>query len=183
MADGDESALRTLYIRFSPALQAVTYRILQDRADTEEVVAESFAQAWREAVRFHGNRGSVAAWLTTIARSRAIDAVRARRRREEMTDRASQTAPDIAPGLGTEIETADERAEANERRTHVRHAMSVLSHEQRQAIELAFFDGRSHSEIATQLDVPLGTIKTRIRSGMQRLRDGLRHLFADMTNE
>jgi RNA polymerase sigma-70 factor (ECF subfamily) len=176
-ARGDERAVATLFDRFAPVLHAVAFRILREGADAEEVVVDAFAQAWRESERFDATRGSVAAWLTVIARSRALDLLRARTRRERLTANAQDTDPMMTPGMGEATPPTDARLGAAERRKRVAAALALLSEPQRTAIELAFFEGLSHSEIAERLAQPLGTIKTRVRLGMQKLRDELRPYF------
>jgi RNA polymerase sigma-70 factor (ECF subfamily) len=172
-AAGDERAMTELFDRYGTLVYTVAYRIVGQRADAEEVVVEAFAQAWREAARFEAGRGSVAAWLTTIARSRALDLVRARGRRERL---AAGAAALDAEGEEDKAGAGD-RVEEDERRRLVRQALQNLSLPQRQAIELAFFEGLSQSEIAERLNEPLGTVKTRVRLGMQKLRQSLRPYF------
>lgn len=176
-AAGDEDAVGTLYDRYGAVLYAVAYRVVGQRADAEEVVLEAFAQAWREAPKFDASRGSVPAWLTTIARSRALDLVRARTRRDRITASAAAGDPDRAPAMGSWTGDPTARLDEGERRQQVAAALDELSPPQRQAIELAFFEGLSHSEIAERLHEPLGTVKTRLRLGMQKLRDTLRPFF------
>ncbi|MEO8029851.1 MAG: sigma-70 family RNA polymerase sigma factor [Gemmatimonadota bacterium] len=177
MALGDESAVGPLYDRYGQVLYALAYRIVGMQADAEEVVAESFAQAWREAGRFETGRGSVGAWLATIGRSRALDLVRARSRRIRITDTAARSDADGAPGMSRSQIDPAVQAETTERRRQVGAALETLSDPQRQAIELAYFEGLSHSEIAERLQEPLGTVKTRIRLGMQKLREVLRSYY------
>lgn len=174
-AQGDEGAAGALYHRFGAMLYAVAFRITRERVDAEEAVLETFAQAWRDAAKFAAERGSVAAWLTMIARSRALDLVRARTRRERATAAAGQEAAtlDTAPAMGSRGEDPFEAVLRDDRASRVRHALGVLSPPQRQAIDLAFYEGLSQSEIAARLGEPLGTIKTRIRLGMQKLREAL----------
>ena len=169
-AAGDERAVGLLYDRYGTVLYAVAFRVLGERADAEEVVLEAFTQAWRDAPRFEPGRGSVAGWLTTIARSRALDLVRARTRRSRITAAAAAEAPAAPPG-------PDSALDHEERRREVRRALDALSPTQRQAIELAYFEGLSQSEIAERLQEPLGTIKTRVRLGMQKLRECLRPFY------
>lgn len=176
-AAGDERALAALYDRYGVLIYAVAYRIVGQRADAEEVVIEAFAQAWRDAARFDGRRGSVAAWLTTIARSRALDLVRARGRRERVAEIATQADDHSMPGISGAQPDPSDSVEEIERRHHVQLALELLSPGQRQAIELAYFEGLSQSEIAERLGEPLGTVKTRMRLGMQKLRDALRPFF------
>ena len=179
VADGDAAALRHLYERYSPTLCAVAYRILGERADADDVVVEAFTQAWDQAPRFDPSRGSVAVWLTMIARSRALDLSRARRRRDRASDDVARDFPGRSPTMGTVQDDPSFAAEQSERRQHVKRALGALSPDQRTAIELAYYEGLSQSEIAARLNEPLGTVKTRIRTGMQKLRDALRPLYAD----
>jgi RNA polymerase sigma-70 factor, ECF subfamily len=140
-------------------------------------VLEAFAQAWRDAPRFEAARGSVAGWLTMIARSRALDLVRARSRRDRITTAAASARPDAPLAMGEVRPDPSAGMDHSERRREVRQALEALSAPQRQAIELAYYEGLSQSEIAERLQEPLGTIKTRIRLGMQKLRDALRPFY------
>jgi RNA polymerase sigma-70 factor (ECF subfamily) len=176
-ATGDERAIGRLYDRYGTVLYAVAYRIVGQRADAEEVVLEAFAQAWRDAPRFEPGRGSVAGWLTTIARSRALDLVRARSRRERITASAAADRPDAPPAMGDYRPDPAGAVDHDERRRQVQQALASLSPPQRRAIELAYFEGLSQSEIAERLQEPLGTVKTRVRLGMQKLRDCLRPFY------
>ena len=156
-ADRDHSALAVLYDR-----------VLGDPADAEEVSIDVYHQVWRTAPSYDGSRGSVAAWLVTLARSRAIDRLRSRaaRARSEEPILPHIVARDASPG-------PDETTVASQRRALVQAALAALSPDQREAIELAFFSGFTHSELADRLGQPLGTVKTRIRSAMIRLREQL----------
>ena len=176
-AAGDERAVAELYDRYGQVLYAVAYRIVGQRADAEEVVLDAFAQAWREATRFDTARGSVAGWLTTIARSRALDLVRARSRRDRITAMAAAERPDSSPAMGGWRVDPSTAVDLAERRRQVQLALEALSPPQRRAIELAYFEGLSQSEIAELLQEPLGTIKTRVRLGMQKLREALRPFY------
>jgi RNA polymerase sigma-70 factor (ECF subfamily) len=176
-AGGDERSIGQLYDRYATVLYTVAYRITGQRADAEEVVIESFAQAWRDAGRFEPGRSSVAGWLTMIARSRALDLVRARSRRERITETAAADHPDAPLAMGSWRGDPADALDRSERRRQVLVALEELSPPQRQAIELAFFEGLSQSEIATRLNEPLGTVKTRVRLGMQKLRAALRPFF------
>lgn len=177
MARGDEQALGLLYDRFGTVLYAVASRVVGQQADAEEVVMEAFAQAWREATRFDQARGSVAAWLTMMARSRALDLVRSQSRRERITDTAAREEPAAGPAMSTGFPSPGKTVLDDERKRAVSTALAALSPPQRQAIELAYYDGLSQSEIAEQLKEPLGTIKTRMRLGMQKLRESLRPYY------
>ena len=174
MASGDEQAIGSLYDRHATLLHAAAWRITGERADAEEVLADAFAQAWRGASTYDGKRGSVGAWLMTITRTRALDLVRARGRRERLLDNILADDP-FAPTPGRD--DTSRTAEENERRRLLTAAISALSAAQRHAIELAFYEGLSHSEIATQLNEPLGTVKTRVRLGLQKLREALRPYY------
>jgi RNA polymerase sigma-70 factor, ECF subfamily len=176
-ARGDERAIGQLYDRYGGVLYAVAYRIVGQRADAEEVVLEAFAQAWRDAARFETARGSVAGWLTMIARSRALDLARSRSRRERITASAAADRPNTSPAMGEFRPDPAKALDHEERRRQVRQALETLSPPQRQAIELAYFDGLSQSEIAERLQEPLGTVKTRVRLGMQKLRECLRPFY------
>ena len=176
-AEGDERAMAVLYDRYGQVLYAVAYRIVGQRADAEEVVLDAFSQAWRDATRFESARGSVAGWLTTIARSRALDLVRARSRRDRITASAAADRPDSPPAMGGWRTDPSSGVDHTERREQVQQALETLSPPQRRAIELAFFEGLSQSEIAELLQEPLGTIKTRVRLGMHKLRESLRPFY------
>lgn len=174
MARGDERALGTLYDRHARALFGLALTIAGQPADAEEVVADALAQAWRQAERFDPARGGPFTWLVTLTRSRALDHVRARRRRHGTIDRAS--AADVtgfAVPLASPGPAPDAAAEAGDLRTRVTAALATLPDPQRRVIELAYFGGLSQSEIAEQLDTPLGTVKTRMRAAMEKLRDAL----------
>jgi RNA polymerase sigma-70 factor, ECF subfamily len=173
MAAGDEQALGLLYDRWNAVVHGVVSRMLRQPDDVEDVVEEAFWQAWRQASRFDPTRGAVQTWLLTIARSRALDRVRSlRRRREDPLEGedgqvVTQQTAEGDPGLD---------AEASERRTIVVAAMADLPQEQREALELGYFGGLSQSEIAERTGQPLGTVKTRMRLAMQKLRSQLQLL-------
>jgi RNA polymerase sigma-70 factor (ECF subfamily) len=177
VARGDEQALGRLCDRFGAVLYAVAYRVLNEKADAEEVVMEAFAQAWREAPRFDAGRGSVAAWLTMMTRSRALDLVRSKSRRVRITDTAAREEPSRAPAMSTGFPSPGSGLEDTERRQAVGAALAALAAPQRTAIELAYYEGLSQSEIAERLQEPLGTIKTRMRLGMQKLRETLKPYY------
>jgi RNA polymerase sigma-70 factor (ECF subfamily) len=183
MATGDEQALSEFYGRWFPIVNGLITRILKSADDVEDVVEETFWQAWRQANRFTAERGSVQTWVLTIARSRALDRLRAARRlREESIDDGGVT--ESTPGDGTAMSarsTSDPAADAehSERRRLVVAALSELPDEQRQALELGYFGGLSQTEIAERTGQPLGTIKTRMRLAMLKLRDRLSSLRED----
>lgn len=170
MTTGDASAMSALYDRYAPGLLGLALRITREQADAEEVVVDTFAQAWREAARFEVGRGSVAAWLVTIARSRALDLLRARSRRGRLDDAAeAEVAAPVAMGSGFVSPIAS--VLADERARKIQDALLVLPDAQRTAIELAYFEGLSQSEIAERLHEPLGTVKTRLRLGLRKMRE------------
>jgi RNA polymerase sigma-70 factor (ECF subfamily) len=170
MAVGEDAALGDLYDRYGKMVYALALAIVREPADAEEVVVDAFGQAWRQAGSFDATRGSVGAWLATIARSRALDTLRARGRRVRAHERAALLSDE---GLAAPITAAGDPArgvERTEARRLVSQALAALPGPQRTAIELAYFEGLSQSEIAERLAEPLGTVKTRIRSGMEKLR-------------
>ncbi len=164
MATGDQDALATLNLRYGRALSAVADRILRDKADAEEVAADVLWQLWREASRFDRNRGSVGAWIMMTARSRAIDRLRARKAREHRG--GDPVEPARADDPSNEIHSA-------ERRRKVEVALATLNDGERDLLRLAYFSDLSQSEIAERTSLPLGTVKSRMRSGLIRLRDAL----------
>ncbi|HEX8431398.1 MAG TPA: sigma-70 family RNA polymerase sigma factor [Longimicrobium sp.] len=170
MAAGDEAALGLLYDRWSPMLHSVALRIVGDPADAEEVLEETFWQAWRQAGRFEETRGGVSTWLSMMLRSRALDRVRARGRLRE--DRWDSVMEPARAGEDTRA-APDSHAEQDEMRRLVTAAVAQLPAEQRQTVELAYFRGMSQTEIAAALGQPLGTVKTRARLALQKLREAL----------
>jgi len=166
MAAGDERALGALYDRWVDVVHAVVARVLHSADDIDDVVEETFWQAWHQADRFDPARGSVQTWLLTIARSRSLDRIRTlRRRREEPLERDDGQ---VIERVATSDPALD--AEASERRRIVRSALASLPPEQREALELGYYGGLSQSEIAERTGQPLGTVKTRMRLGMGKLR-------------
>ena len=172
MVARDPEALSALYDRYCGSVTAFALRLLRDRAEAEEATVDVFHQAWRQAESFDAGRGSVAAWLMTLCRSRAIDRLRSRQRRETLQSKLEVDGETAGGGVSVP-QQPDVSAENSLRRQRVSKALETLSGVQRQAIELAFYEGLSHSEIASRLNEPLGTVKTRIRQGMLTLRDAL----------
>ena len=172
IAQQQEEAFERLYDRYQTLVYHLAFKVLNSRENAEEVVYDVFWQVWREAARYDVHRGSVASWLTTLARSRAIDALRARR-----NDPIPEEDLEIHP-IGTDLgESPEETTSLGQRAGIVRAALDHLPSEQRLALEMAFFRGLTHAEIAMQLQEPLGTVKTRIRSAMLRLQERLRPLL------
>lgn len=167
-AEGDQAGLTSLYDASSQLVFTVALRILDDRADAEEVALDVFSQVWRKAGDFDRDRGSLTSWLITLTRSRAIDRVRSRKE----TKRREEGGADLS-AFATASASPEEDILAGQNRMRVRAAVAILPPEQREAIELAYFSGLSHSELASRLGQPLGTVKTRIRLGMMKLRSVL----------
>lgn len=168
LAAGDSEALADLYDAHAGAVYSLALRITRVPADAEDVTQDVFTQAWRQAARFDVSRGNLAAWLLMMARSRALDCLRRGRRRptHALEPSAADAIPDASPGV-------DLIAATNQEASAARAALASLPDEQRQPVELAYFEGLTHSEIAARTSVPLGTVKTRIRSAMQHLRAAL----------
>ena len=169
IVSGDQGAAAGLYDRHSRALYSLILRILGDEAEAEDVLQEVFVQAFRQAGRYDAARGAVAAWLLMMARSRAIDRLRTRRTRVEGRTGEVQVLDDLpdAQPDATSVMLHEEQTRL------VRQALAELPLLQRVAIELAYYEGLSHTEIAERLEQPLGTVKTRIRLGLLKLRDEL----------
>jgi RNA polymerase sigma-70 factor, ECF subfamily len=166
LAGGDEHALSRLYDNTNRIVYGLALRILGDPSSSEDVTMEVYLQVWRTAGSYDPERGTVLSWLVTLVRSRAIDCLRSRRaRRAELEERVDVVANLRDPGPGPELASVE-----GVRSRIVQQAMAQLSPDQREAIELAYFSGLSHTEVAVQTDLPLGTVKTRIRLGMLHLR-------------
>jgi RNA polymerase sigma-70 factor (ECF subfamily) len=181
-AGGDERALGELYDRYGGMAYSLACSIVGEPADAEEVVADAFSQVWRSAAGFDPARGSVAAWLATITRTRALDLVRSRKRRARvLEDAAVVTDEGETLVLAPTVESPDRGAELTETSAIVRRSLAELPAPQRRVIELAYFGGLSQSEIAAQLAEPLGTVKTRMRAGMEKLRQALRPVLEART--
>lgn len=169
VARGDRDAFASLFERHAPLVLGVLARMLGRRDEAEEVLQEAFLQAWDRAGSYDPKRATPRGWLLLISRSRAIDRIRsrqARARREKAVSAEDAWRAEVEP-VGTG------QLEANERAERVSRALTVLPDDQRRCIELAFFEGLSHSQIASALDQPLGTVKSRILLGMRKLRDQL----------
>jgi RNA polymerase sigma-70 factor, ECF subfamily len=156
---GDEGAMTVLYDRYSSVVYSVALRVLGDTGKAEDILQEIFMQLWRNPGAFNAARGSLGAWLAVIARNRSIDMLRKRRPETDISDLVVSVESDLAG--------ATERGRAVEK---IRRALGEMPAPQRSALELAFFEGLTHSEIASRTGEPLGTIKTRIRAGLMALR-------------
>ena len=165
LARGDRAAFGRFYDHYATLVFTFALRMLRDRAAAEDLLQEVFLQIWREASNYNSERGSPEAWIITMTRSRGIDRLRSIRRRDRS----------FVPMEGRSGKTHDAPVEsgaaASEARVTVNSALARLPESQRKVIELAYFDGLSQTEIAEQINEPLGTVKTRIRTALQRLRE------------
>jgi RNA polymerase sigma-70 factor (ECF subfamily) len=163
VAAGDQAAFATMYDQLAATVFGVARRVLRDPSQAEEVSQEVFTEIWRQAARFDPSRGSVRTWALTIAHRRSVDRVRSE---QAHRDRQTRT---VAVDATADPSPEDTAVDAEDR-TRARAAMAELSDAQRQALELAFYDGLTHVQIAERLGIALGTVKTRIRDGLIRLR-------------
>jgi RNA polymerase sigma-70 factor (ECF subfamily) len=166
VVDRDAEALARLYDRHGARLLGLASRILGDAGEAEEVLQDVFLYVWRSASAFDGTRGTVLAWLLVATRSRAIDRVRARRPAFRAGQRPLEEAPDPPSSQNPEAESASREWESL-----CRAAIAELPPEQHHALELAYFEGLTHQEIAQRTQTPLGTVKTRVRLGLMKLRE------------
>lgn len=168
VAGGDGEAFARLFEAHAPVALGLLVRILGQRSEAEEALQEVFVQVWTQADRYDESRATPRGWILMLARSRGLDRLRRRsslQRREEAA--AVSVQEEVASPVGTE------RLESRERHSRVRSALGLLTPEQRRCIELAFFEGLTHTEIAKRLEAPLGTVKSRILLGMNKLRQAL----------
>nr|WP_241429226.1 ECF RNA polymerase sigma factor SigK [Agrococcus sp. ARC_14] len=164
-AGGDQRAFAELYDATAPRVFGLVLRILVDRAQAEEVAQEVFLEAWRRAQRFDPERGAAISWLLQIAHARAVDRVRASQAQRDRDARIGVRDMDVP------IDDVAERVEVTLESARAKRALAALSDPQREAIELAYFGGLTQSEIAERIGAPLGTVKTRMRDGLRRMRD------------
>jgi RNA polymerase sigma-70 factor, ECF subfamily len=164
IAARDEAALAQLYDRYRTILFGLLMRILNNREEAEDVLQEVFLQVWRKAADFDESRGRPFTWLVTLARSRGIDRLRTLASRERVAEAGAREVSEVISDAATD-------AVKSEQRGLVSDALAKLPDEQKRPIMLAYFDGLTQSEIATRLGAPLGTVKTRMRTGMIRLRE------------
>ena len=166
IATGDGDALSRLFELHSPVVLGLLVRMLGGRAEAEEVLQEVFLQVWMQADRYEESRSTPRGWILMLARSRALDRLRRRTSQQRREEEAANETVAVRP-VGTA------RLEAAERKSRVGAALGALSPEQRHCIELAFFEGLTHTQIAERLKAPLGTVKSRILLGMNKLRQAL----------
>jgi RNA polymerase sigma-70 factor (ECF subfamily) len=167
VAQGDQRAFAALYDEVAPRVFGLVRRLLVDPAQSEEVTQEIFLEIWTNAARYEPNKGGATTWILTMAHRRAVDRIRAS---QASRDR------DVKVGIRdyvAEYDHVETTVEVTIEHERVKRAMSQLTELQRQAVSLAYYGGYSHSEVAAMLKVPIGTVKTRLRDGMIRLRDEL----------
>lgn len=162
--DAAEAALRQLYDRYRAILFGLLMRILNNREEAEDVLQELFLQVWRRAADFDENRGRPFTWLVTMARSRGIDRLRALASRERVAQEGARDEAEAVSDAATDAFRSEQRGIVN-------NALAQLPDEQKRPLMLAYFDGLTQSEIASHLGAPLGTVKTRMRTGMMKLRE------------
>jgi RNA polymerase sigma-70 factor, ECF subfamily len=178
MAEGEHPALATCYDLMGSVVFSLAVRMLRDRAAAEDVSQDIFVQIWRQAGNYDSDRGSPEAWIMMIARTRILDRIRSRG-----SGVVLKAMGDNLPDAPAAEDWPDDLAITREDAANVRQALTGLPEEQRQAVEMAFFDGLTHMEIADKTSVPLGTIKTRIRLGLMKIREQLRLLMDEDTSE
>lgn len=164
VADGDRDALQQIFVRTSMKLMSICVRILKDRDEAEDVLQEVFISIWGRAASFDPDRSSPSTWLSTIARNKAIDRLRARRARPSASP--IEEAFDLADGAPDGFAAAAERQEG----ARIQHCLSTLEGRAQAMIRTAFFEGTSYADLAARAGVPLGTVKSWIRRGLQRLK-------------
>jgi RNA polymerase sigma-70 factor (ECF subfamily) len=169
IAQGDEAAFAQLYDETSRLVYGLVLRIVREPATAEEVSLEVYMQVWRTAATYDTERGSVTAWLATAARSRALDWMRSKQARLYRDGQGMEDLPEL---MDVRVNPEQSLAQTQQA-TFVRQAMNALPSEQRIALDLGFYSGLTHSEIAERLNLPLGTVKSRIRMGMTKLREML----------
>ncbi|MBD8660494.1 RNA polymerase sigma-70 factor (ECF subfamily) [Frigoribacterium sp. PvP120] len=165
VAGGDQLAFAELYDQTAPRVLGLVKRLLKDHAQSEEVTQEVFLEIWQTATRFDTARGSASSWMLTMAHRRAVDRVRASQAGRDRDLRIG------VRDLDTDFDSVTESVEIRIEHERVERALGRLTELQRQAVRLAYYGGYSHSEVAAMLGVPIGTVKTRLRDGMIRLRD------------
>jgi RNA polymerase sigma-70 factor (ECF subfamily) len=167
IAGGDRGAFATFYDATARSVFGIAVRVLRDHAQAEEVAQEVFLEAWTTAARYDASQGSASAWINMIAHRRAVDRVRSSERSAQREQRQATANPE-----GSEPDVSD-IVVARDEGTRVRRALATLPESQRTALALAYYDGRTQREVAELLDVPLGTVKTRMRDALRKLRSAL----------
>lgn len=167
VAEGDAGAFSALYDRHSRASFSLAYRMMKERHASEDLTQDTFVTVWQSAGGYRADRGSVRTWILSIVQNRGIDWLRSRASRRRMQDRVEASVERLQPS------EAFADAWRNVQSERVREALATLPHEQREVIALAYFSGHTHKEIAGLLDLPLGTVKGRMRLGLKKLREHL----------
>jgi RNA polymerase sigma-70 factor (ECF subfamily) len=167
IANGDRVSFSELHVRLAGVVYSTVYQVLRDHHDAEDMSQEVFLSIWRKARLYHESKGEPLTWVSSLARNRAIDRLRAKERRARLRDAVQAEPGTVAP---TSVPDASHQTSLNERGSIVRGAVMQLTPEQRQVIEMAYFAGLSQSQIAKRLDAPLGTVKARMRRGLGKLR-------------
>jgi RNA polymerase sigma-70 factor, ECF subfamily len=167
VARGDQAAFGELYDRVAGTVHGVVRKVVRDPAQSEEVTQEVLVEVWRTAVRFDPEKGSARTWILTMAHRRAIDRVRSEQASRDRTERVGHR------DQGRAFDEVAEQVELDMEHDQIRAALSALTDLQREAVELAYYQGYTYREVAELLDTPLGTIKTRMRDGLIRLRDAM----------
>jgi RNA polymerase sigma-70 factor (ECF subfamily) len=178
MGAGDHASLAQCYDQIGPMVFALAVRMLRDRQAAEDVTQDIFIQVWRQAANYDTTRGSPEAWIMMIARTRILDRLRSR-----SAGIVLKPVGENLPDSPDAEDWPDDIAVSREDAVNVRAALAVLPGDQKNAIELAFFDGLTHVEIAEKLGVPLGTIKTRIRLGLLKIKDQLNDISGEQEAE
>lgn len=178
VAAGDRDAMAEVYDATAPWIYGLCVKLLKDRAAADDVTAETYFKAWQSARDFDPSRGNVLAWLTTIARSRALDRLRSHARRQSLMESYAGDQPPKEPSACEEH--PEQLIAGKQARSLINGALAELPAEQRRIVELSYFSGLSQSEIAQAIGQPLGTVKSRTRLAMTKLRDALTPLRGDL---
>ncbi len=171
VAQGDRAAFEVIYERYCGLVYSLALRILRDATNADELLADVFLEVWRRSDRYDATRGAVATYLTTLCRSRGIDRLRAQKRAPVVQIGDDEVMSAI---IGSDTPDPARNLSGNEQRGRVLRALATLNEDMRSALELAFYEGLSHSQVADRLSKPLGTVKTHIRQGLIHLRERLR---------
>ncbi|MEO1004425.1 MAG: sigma-70 family RNA polymerase sigma factor [Cyanobacteria bacterium J06638_38] len=180
IAQHDQVALSLLYDRYAHVMYSLAYKMLSNAEEAEEVVLDMFSQVWRTAERYDSQRGRTDSWLFLLTRSRALDRIRRRQRKANVIE-ASTIAAKVS--LTTSGMTPEEALMITDRRQQVKMALAQIPPEQRQVIELAYYQGLSQSQIAKQTGISLGTVKTRVRLGLSKLKQLLQESELETTQQ
>ena len=172
IADGEKDVLEVFYNRHAPSVFSMARYMLRDHTLAEEVTQDIFLNLWLKASTYNPQRGTPRAWFMTIAHHRIIDTIRARKRSAQSTNQVPHELLDLHP---SSLPSTEEQAQRNLSREQIITVLASLPQEQREVIILAYFEGYSQSEIASKLGHPLGTVKTRVRLAMQKLRAALKY--------